>query len=48
MFAPISILLIIVAAIALAAIYNFVDSLLFATVLQLVLLAAVVGFFRWL
>jgi hypothetical protein len=48
MFAPISILLIIVAVIALAAIYNFVDSLLLATVLQLVLLAAVVGFFRWL
>ena len=48
MFAPISILLIIVAVIALAAIYNFVDSLLLATVLQLVLLAAVVGFFIWL
>jgi hypothetical protein len=41
-------LLIIIGAFAMAAIYKLIDSLLLATILQLVLLAAVIGIFTWL
>jgi hypothetical protein len=48
MFVAIGVLAIVVAAIALAAIYKLIDSFVFTIVLQLVLLAAVVGIFIWL
>jgi hypothetical protein len=41
-------LLIIIGAFAMAEIYKSVDSLVLATILQLVLLAAVIGIFIWL
>jgi len=44
----IGVLVIVVAAIAMSAVHRFIDSFLFATLLQLILLAAAVGVFLWL
>jgi hypothetical protein len=48
MFVSIAVLLIVVAALTVAAIHRFIDSFVLAALLQLVLLAAVVGVFLWL
>jgi hypothetical protein len=48
MFISIGVLLIVVVALALGAIYRLIDSFVLTTVVQFVLLAAVAGLFIWL